>query len=32
MTDIFAKDKQFSLDIDKHIPTTSQLELSFLES
>ena len=28
----FAKEKQFSFDIDEHIPTVSQLELSFFDS
>ena len=28
----FAKEKQFSFDIDEHIPTESQLELSFFDS
>lgn len=28
----FAKEKQFSFDIDEHIPTASQLEFSFFDS
>ena len=28
----FAKEKQFSFDIDEHIPTASQLELAFFDN